>query len=74
MKKAMIAIAGEMEKRGMKSKMILQVHDELIFEAVNEEKDELETLIREKMEGCVTLPVPLRVSVESGLSWGDMHL
>lgn len=74
MKKAMIAIADEMEKRGMKSKMILQVHDELIFEAVNEEKDTLEALIREKMEGCVTLPVPLRVSIESGLSWGDMHL
>ena len=73
MKKAMIEIAGEMKKRGLSSRMLLQVHDELIFEVPLDEADEMEALIREKMEGAATLPVPLKCSIERGHSWGDMH-
>ena len=73
MKKAMIEISAEIEKRNLDSRMLLQVHDELIFEVPLSEADELEALIREKMEEAASLPVPLRVSIERGHSWGDMH-
>ncbi len=73
MKKAMIGIAEEMKKRSLSSRMLLQVHDELIFEVPEAEADEMEALIREKMEGAASLPVPLRCSIERGHSWGDMH-
>ena len=73
MKKAMLSVTEEMKKRNLKSRLLLQVHDELIFEVPEEEADEMETMIREKMEGAASLPVPLKVSVERGHSWGDMH-
>lgn len=73
MKKAMIDISLKMEKLGLKSKILLQVHDELIFEAEEDEKEALKALIRESMENVVKLPVPLHVSIEDGMSWGDMH-
>ncbi len=73
MKKAMLSVFDEMKKRSLKSKLLLQVHDELIFEVPFGEADEMEELIKEKMEGAASLPVPLRVSVERGHSWGDMH-
>ncbi len=73
MKKAMIDVTAEMKERGLKSKLILQVHDELIFEVPLEEKEEMERMVKEKMEGACVLSVPLCVSVESGESWGDMH-
>ncbi|MBQ0071900.1 MAG: DNA polymerase I, partial [Spirochaetales bacterium] len=73
MKKAMIRIASLMEEKGVKSKLLLQVHDELIFEVPLDEVEMMKTLIQDTMEHVVTLPVPLRVSVEEGKSWGDMH-
>ena len=73
MKKAMLGVTSEMAGRSLRSKLLLQVHDELIFEVPLEEADEMEALIKEKMEGAVSLPVPLKVSVERGHSWGDMH-
>lgn len=73
MKKAMLSVFDEMKKRSLKSKLLLQVHDELIFEVPLEEADEMGKLIKEKMEGAASLPVPLKVSVERGHSWGDMH-
>lgn len=73
MKKAMIDVYGEMKRRSLKSKLILQVHDELIFEVPVEEADEMEALIKDKMEGAASLSVPLKVSIERGHSWGDMH-
>ncbi len=73
MKKAMIDVSDEMKKRNLKSKLLLQVHDELIFEVPLDEADEMEALIKDKMEGAASLPVPLKVSVERGHSWGDMH-
>ena len=73
MKKAMISVASLLKERGFKTKLLLQVHDELIFQVPAEEADEVEKLIKEKMENVVSLPVPLRSSVERGYSWGDMH-
>jgi DNA polymerase-1 len=74
MKIAMIAVDREIRKLGMKSRMLLQVHDELVFEAAKDELDELRTMVKEKMEGALSLgKVP--VLVESGYAdnWFDAH-
>ena len=73
MKLAMISVDKEIVSRGLKSRILLQVHDELIFEVPEDEQAEMEELVREKMEGAVKLDVPLRASLEFGQSWGDMH-
>lgn len=73
MKKAMISVANSLKERGYKTKLLLQVHDELIFQVPLEEADEVEKLIKEKMESVVSLPVPLHSSIERGDCWGDMH-
>ena len=73
MKMAMISIKSEMEKRNMKSRMLLQVHDEVIFEIENGEEKAMEDLVRSCMEGAYKLSIPLRVSIEFGQSWGEMH-
>ncbi len=67
MKKAMIDIWGEFRKHRLKTKIILQVHDELLFEAPAEEKRAVEDIVRERMEHVFPLSVPLRVH----LGWGD---
>jgi len=71
MKKAMIDIWRELKKRNLKSKMILQVHDELVFEVPDEEKDEVEPLVRKKMEDVFKLKVPLKVHLEWGVNWAE---
>ena len=68
-KKAMVAIDEEIPARGMKSRLISQVHDELIFEAEESEIDELKKLVKEQMEEVATLKVPLEVSLAAGPSW-----
>ena len=73
MKLAMISVDKAIAETGLDSRMLLQVHDELIFEVPVEEKDVMEALVRERMENAVRLSIPLRVSIEFGLSWGDMH-
>ncbi len=73
MKNAMIAVDREMKIRGLQSRMLLQVHDELIFEVPEAEIAIMEDLLREQMEQVVKLHVPLRVSIETGASWGEMH-
>lgn len=72
-KKAMIAIHGEIKGRGMRSRMILQVHDELNFTCHREELEELERLVKECMEGVVHLSVPLTVSTGYGENWYEAH-
>jgi len=69
LKKSMIEIQQELEKRNLKSKMLLQVHDELIFNVVNEEQEEIEKLVRELMENTYKLSVPLVVDIEFGNNW-----
>ena len=73
MKKAMIAMAAELKKRNLKSRMLLQVHDELIFEVPEEEIEEMKALVRSCMENAMTLSVPLKVGLETAARWGEMH-
>ncbi len=54
--------------------MLLQVHDELVFEAPKALVEGAMKLIKEEMEHAVLLDIPLRVSMESAASWGQMHL
>ena len=71
MKKAMIEIDEEMEKRKLKSKMLVQVHDELVFDVVEEEVDILKNLVMDIMKNTYKLNVPLDVSYEIGDNWYD---
>ena len=69
MKIAMVKIFNEMKEKGIKSKMLLQVHDELIFDVLEEEKETLEEIVRRNMETCVKLDVPFKVSHDYGTDW-----
>ena len=71
MKKAMIDIWREIKKRNLRSKMILQVHDELVFEVPDKEREELELLVKEKMEKVFALKIPLTVHLEWGVNWAE---
>ncbi|WP_035342495.1 DNA polymerase I [Halalkalibacter hemicellulosilyticus] len=70
-KKAMVQMAKEMEKRQVKSRMLLQVHDELIFEVPEDELDSMMELVPEVMEQAVSLDVPLKVDISYGDTWYD---
>ena len=72
-KRAMVEIYGETVKRGLEAKMILQVHDELLFEVPDDEADEVENLVVDKMVGVVELNVPITVDAKWGKSWSDAH-
>ena len=72
-KVAMINVHAEMNRRKMKSKLLLQVHDELVFDAHKEELDELKTLVSEKMVGAVNLEVPMVVDIGVGDNWLQAH-
>jgi DNA polymerase-1 len=71
-KLAMIAIDRQLTERKLKTRMILQVHDELIFEVPTVETTEVETLVRAEMEGVVKLKVPLVADVGFGPNWRDL--
>ena len=71
LKKAMIEIYDEFNKKKIKSKMILQIHDELIFNVLEEEKDIVKKIVKEKMENVYKLSVPLVVDIEEGKNWYD---
>lgn len=71
-KLAMINIQRILLERKLKSKMILQVHDELIFDVVPEELEEMKVLVQEQMEGAVTLSVSLKVEMGIGDNWYDL--
>jgi DNA polymerase-1 len=70
---AMIAIAQEIQKQKFESQMILQVHDELLFEVPKRELDRLVSMVRKKMCGAVSFKVPMEVSVKAGANWVDME-
>lgn len=71
-KKAMIDVNAEMKKQGLKSKMLLQVHDELIFDVPKDELETMQALVRDKMENAVELKVPLKVDMGTGSNWYDL--
>jgi DNA polymerase I len=68
-KVAMIEVDAALTAAGLTSRMLLQVHDELLFEVADGERDQLEALVRDKMGGAYPLDVPLEVSVGYGPSW-----
>jgi len=72
-KLAMIKIHNELEKRKTKTKMVLQVHDELVFDAHKDEVDELRPIIKEIMETALPLDVPIVVDTGIGDNWLDAH-
>lgn len=70
---AMIAIQHDIDERHLQSRMILQVHDELVFDARKDELEELTQIVRERMSGSMQLSVPLDVDINSGTSWFEAH-
>lgn len=72
-KSAMIHVQREMEERELKSKMLLQVHDELVFDAHLSEKDELRELVISEMSKAMSLKVPLEVDSNFGSTWLEAH-
>lgn len=70
---AMVKVFKEMQERQLKSKMILQVHDELVFDACKEELETLSELVRRCMSGSMHLSVPLDVDVNAGSNWFEAH-
>lgn len=70
-KKAMVEIAEKFKQENIKSKMILQVHDELIFDCLESEKELVKKIVTETMEQVIKLKVPLHVSADFGTTWLD---
>ena len=70
---AMINLHREMKRRKLKSKMLLQVHDELIFEVPREEMELMRKLVPEVMSTALALSVPLKVDIKTGTNWGEME-
>lgn len=73
MKKAMVEVAEGLESEGLRARMILQVHDELVFDVPTAETAALEKLVRARMEGVYALEVPLEVDVGQGKNWREAH-
>ena len=71
-KLAMIQLDRELTVRKLRTRMILQVHDELLFEVPEDETDEVEALVRAKMEGVISLRVPLVADLGFGPNWRDL--
>jgi DNA polymerase-1 len=69
---AMINLHREMERRNLKSKMLLQIHDELLFEVAEEEVEEMKSLVTELMPKAVELRVPLKIDIKLGKNWAEM--
>ena len=70
-KLAMLGVARRLEAEGMRTKMVLQVHDELVLDAPLEEAERAAAILKEEMEHAVSLDVPLTVDISSGASWYD---
>jgi len=72
-KVAMINLSRQLKKRKLQSKMILQVHDELVFECPPGEKEEMQTLVKKEMEGVYKFSVPIIVDMGWGDNWNEAH-
>jgi DNA polymerase-1 len=72
-KLAMARVPGALEAAGLKGRMLLQVHDELLFEAPDAELDHTCRVVKEAMEGAATLSVPLVVETGTANSWAEAH-
>jgi len=72
-KRAMLAVHAELASRGLQTQMLLQVHDELILDVPDDERLEVERLVRDKMIGAAELKVPLEISLGTGANWLEAH-
>ena len=68
---AMVEASKKLKENNMKTKMILQVHDELIFDVFKDELDMVKEIVKETMEGVCKMSVPLKVDIEVGTDWYD---
>lgn len=68
----MIGIDSKMEELNQDSGLILQIHDELIFEIIESELARRQAIIKEIMENCIHLDIPLKVNFASGYKWGEL--
>ena len=69
LKKAMVEIYDKFMELGLKSKMLIQVHDELVFNVYKDELDQVKEIVRDIMENTYKLEVPLKVDIEIGNDW-----
>ena len=69
---AMINVHREMERRKLESKMLLQIHDDLLFQVPEAEVEEMKSLVVELMPGAVELRVPVKIDIKLGRNWGEM--
>ena len=72
-KLAMVQVAERLREEGLASKLVLQIHDELVFDATKEEIGELKSIVTEKMENVISLSVPLTVECNYGKTWLEAH-
>ena len=72
-KLAMIGVAARMKEAGLRSKMVLQIHDELLFDALPDEVPALQALVKDVMENVIRLSVPLTVECSAGINWLEAH-
>ena len=72
-KMAMINVERRISEAGLQSKMVLQIHDELVFDALREEADSLQKIVKEEMENVIELSVPLTVECNYGNNWLEAH-
>jgi DNA polymerase-1 len=72
-KAAMIQIFKAFEEKNLRSKMILQVHDELVFDVYQPELEVVKSIVKQKMEGAIQLRVPLLVEMGTGNNWLEAH-
>ena len=72
-KLAMITVDRRIREKQMQSRMILTVHDELVFDTLKDEVDELCEMVQQTMENVVGLEVPLLVEIGKGVNWLDAH-
>jgi DNA polymerase-1 len=70
-KMAMITIHRRLRQEKLAARMLLQIHDELVFEVRGDQRDDLARLVREEMTGVMTLKVPLKVDISAGPNWAD---
>jgi DNA polymerase-1 len=70
---AMVNIHKRIKSEGLASKMLLQVHDELLFDVPNTELKYMKKLVKHEMENAVLLPIALEVDLQSGRTWANVH-
>jgi DNA polymerase-1 len=70
---AMINIFGEFSKLNLKSRMILQVHDELVFDVYKDEKEQVRAIVEDKMKNAIPMDVPVEVEISTGANWLEAH-